>query len=254
MEIFQKLKVIWCRLRIHIQGHKGIWIVAGILILGIGLELGLNLWLRSALRREFIAPGSGAYRLDARISWLNLMDLASGKVKWIRIKAKDCLVSELVYQSLEIDNQGLDVDLPRLLTKRELVIENIATTRVRGVIGERGLTDYLRLKYSQYQPEVRMLPGQIQVFGDVNLFGAATRVQVAGGLKASGPKTLRFFPEQVQIATRNVPRELLEFISTQLPLAFSLMENWPLQILKFTLGDQAMTIELMEIPDYPSTL
>lgn len=245
------MKAIWRRLCVHFQSYRTFWIVAGVLILGAGLELGLNLWLRTSLRRQFIAQGGPGYRFEARISWMNLLDLATGKVNRIWVKAEDCLISELQYQSLEIDNQGIDFDLPRLLTQKTIVFENIETTRVRGVVNEQALTEYLRLKYPQYQPEVRMLPGRIEVSGDVRLFGTATRVRVAGGLKANGPKTLRFFPEQVQIAARKVPGELLEVISTQLPLEFSLMENWPLQILEITIAEKTMAIELMEIPDYP---
>lgn len=221
-------------------------IIAGIFIILILVESGLNLWVRSALRRKFVPGGGPGYHLEAQVSWMNMWDLARGNVKYIRLTSNNCQVSELQYRLLRVDNSGLDIDMARLVTEKTIFLERIGRTKVQGVITQTALTQYLRTKYPEFQPEVILLPKQIQLSGLVDLFGNATPVQVRGRLETSGPKTLRFYTENVRIASRKVPEELLKFISTQLPLTFNVMENWPLQIAGLNLKSKELEIELKD--------
>lgn len=222
-------------------------IIAGIFIMLVVIESGLNLWVRSILRQRFVSGGGAGYRLEARVGWMNLWDLVKGKVKFIRLSGSNCRVSDLRYRTLRVDNVGLDFDMGRLLREKQLYLERIGRTKVQGVVTQEALTEYLRHKYPEFEPEVYLIPKQIQLSGLVKLFGSPTSVRVNGGLEAAGPKTLRFFPENFMIANRNVPPDLLKFISTQLPLTFDVMENWPLQIAGLRLRDRELEIELKEI-------
>ena len=104
-------------------------------------------------------------------------------------------------------------------------------------------------QYAEFKPEVTFLPKHIWMTGFYKLFGKETSVRIGGKLNTAGPKKVRFLPENLFIANRKVPRDLLKFVSAQLPITFNIMENWPLQISGLELRSGELELRLKEISE-----
>ncbi len=227
--------------------RRTLLIVAGVFLVVILLQVGMNLWVRFLLSRQFIESGGAGFQLKASMGWIKLTDVVRGKVKRIRLEAKNCIISDLRYQYLRVDNEWLDLDLPSLIREKQLRVERIGATQVQGIISETALSDYLNLNYPEFQPKTVILPGRIRISGKVSLFGRATDIVLEERVEASGPKTVRFFTESVIIGGREVPGDLVKLITAQIPLNFEVMKDWPLKITRLQLTQGQLEIHLEEM-------
>ncbi|HOP75463.1 MAG TPA: LmeA family phospholipid-binding protein [Bacillota bacterium] len=224
-----------------------LFIIAGVFLVIFLLQTGLNLWVRSLLSHQLIENGGAGFQLQASMGWMKLTDLIRGKLKRIHLESKNCIISGLRYQYLRVDNEWLDFDLPLLIRERQLRLERIGTTKVQGIISETALSDYLNLNYPEFQPKTVILPGRIRISGKVSIFGRMTDIMLEERVETSGPKTIRFFTESISIGGKQVPSDLVKLITTQIPLNFSVMEDWPLKITKLQLTKGQLEIHLEEM-------
>lgn len=226
---------------------RALFIIAGIFLMIILLEVGLNFWMRSLLSHQFIENGGTGFQLQASMGWMKLTDFVRGKVKRIHLESENCIISGLRYHYLRINNEWLDFDLPLLIQKKELRLEQIGKTKVEGIINETALSEYLNAKYPEFQPKTVIVPGRVRISGKVSIFGRLTDIMLEERMEASGPKTIRFFTESLAIDGRQVPEDLVKLITTQIPLNFSVMEDWPLKITKLQLNKEQVEIHLEEM-------
>lgn len=228
-----------------IKGHKIILAFACILGLLIGVEIGLNIWVRSALETSLLAESKTA-RVNAAISWMGLSDFLSGRVGWVRVDARDCRIGNFNYHQLKIDNHGFIFNLPVLIRERRLMVMSVNRTFAQVTIQTQTLQNYLNVLYSQYQPRIAISPTNIELTGVVKIFGSPLPVRLVGALKLSGPKKLRFDPLSLRLGNKPVSGSLLQFAATQIPLQFTVLEDWPLQITDFSLGNSTIQIKMSE--------
>ena len=227
------------------KGKTLIFALTVILGLLIGSEIGLNLWVRAALEKAFLSEARGG-ATRASISWIGLADVLKGRVGWVRVEARRCRVGTLEYQTLQIDNRGLLINMPALLKEKRLLISGLGKTKVRAEIDAVALQDYLNTYYPQFKPHLTIVPGSLQFSAVARVFGAALPVRLTGDLRLGNPKRLQFFPLSLMIGGRPVSGNLLRFVSDQISLQFSVLEDWPLQIVGFTLKKGYIAVDLQQ--------
>lgn len=233
------------RFRYFHRGKKLLFALTVLLGLLIGAEIGLNLWVRAALAGAFLGEtGRGATR--ASISWIGLGDILEGRIKWVRVRARHCKIGSLEYKTLHIDNRGLILNMPILLKEKRLQISSIQSTKVQAQIDTAALQKYLNTFYAQFKPHLAILPNRLQFSGVAPVLGSPLPVRLEGDLRLSDPKRLQFFPTRLAIAGRPVAGNLLRFVSDQIPLQFGVLENWPLQIIGFSLKKGYIAVELQQ--------
>ncbi len=224
----------------------GILISVGLLVLLFIIEGGLNLWIRSGLRRSLAAEATRRTEIVSKISWLGLGDILAGRVNRLRVNARNCSLNDLQYSSLAIDSQGFRFNVGELLKERRLKIIKMKKTRINGVIDESALNDYLNLRYPGYQSSVKIKPGGLILSGSARILNKTIPVVLEGDLKAISEKKLRFYPTRLLIANNNISGSLLQIVSQQVPLEFGVMEDWPLEISAFKLEDQKIEVIMEE--------
>ncbi|MGE5583267.1 MAG: LmeA family phospholipid-binding protein [Bacillota bacterium] len=204
--------------------------LGGIFLLVLALEGWLNYWVRASLK-ESLGWGAGPQvKIAADLNWLSLYDLSQGRIRNVRVRAKNCLLSNLRFASLNLDNRGFTFNLPLLLKESRLEIKKINATKAEAVVTAAAFSDYLNLSYPQFKPAVDILPGELILAGQAPVFGTVVPVQIAGGLNIISPKDLRFYPTRLTISGREVPKDFLRFAGNQVPLSFSLLKGLPLQL------------------------
>lgn len=222
---------------------KGIAVVFLILL---GLESGLNFWIRSGLRSSLVADTARGYKIDSKVSWLGLGDIFRGQVNQIRINARNCSLNELRYSKLIIDSQGFRFNLPVFLKEKRLEIIEMRKTQINGVIDERALNDYLSLRYPEYQSTLKIKPGGLILSGSAHILNKIIPVKLEGDLRVISEKRLRFYPTRLLIANSNISGSLLRIVSEQVPLEFGIMEGWPLIINDFILEEKKIKVTMEE--------
>lgn len=220
--------------------------VATVLII-LAVELTLNLWIRSSLKAGLTGANNPDAKVAVSINWMGVKDLWEGKVRRIKIDGRNCRISNLDYERLQLDNQGFSLDLPLLLKEKRLEITSIQRTKIAASVSERALQDYLNLSHPGYGVGVIIKPGQLQLSGNVLLLGNKVPVELKGELVNSSSKTIEFHPSGFSIARHSVSGEVVDFIGNQLPLKFSVMENWPLMITRIQLTEGMLSISLKEL-------
>lgn len=222
---------------------KGLGIL---LLILLGLECGLNIWVRVGLRRSLAADTGGKTEIVSKVSWLGLKDILAGKVNRVQINARNCLLNDLRYSRLVMDSEGFRFDLGVLLKEKRFKIREMERTRINGVIDESALNDYLDLRYPEYQSNVKLKPGGLILSGTARILNQLIQVQLEGDLKVISQKKLRFYPTRLRIANNNISGSLLRIVSEQVPLEFSIMEDWPLKMKAFQLEAQKIKVSMEE--------
>ena len=218
-----------------------------VLVSGLVLELTLNIMVRSSLYRNLSEDNKSQGKLEARISWISLWEFTEGKVRYVRIEGENCFIKDLKYKKISIRNDGFNVNLPILFREDRLVFKSINHTQIQATVREKDFSNYLKLKYPDIKPEIQFFKDKVEILSEVTVYGRNLPVEVSGNLAVAGFNHLRFYPERVQISGQSLPRSLLDFIGTQLPLEFSMLGDWPLQIKSFSLRKGLIQIVFREI-------
>lgn len=224
---------------------KSIFLVAlGIFLVVSIAEIGLNLWVRSVLRRELIeAPGRKS-QITTHIGWLSMRTLLAGKVNQISVKANNCLLKDLRYAELRIDCQGFWFDVAKMFQEKSLVIIGMEPTQIIGVIDEQALNEYLDMRYPEIDSDLQIKSGGLILSGWASIFSKRVLIELEGDLKAISARQLRFYPTKLIIANQKVSGALLRVAGEQLPIEFGIMEGWPLKISGLTVGENRIQLTM----------
>ena len=221
-------------------------ILAGICFIFFTVECWLNYKVRSDLRQS-LGWGTGPrVKITAHLNWLSLVDVMNGRVGWVRIDGENCLISNLHFVKLHLENQGFTFNLPVLFQEKRLELVHLNKTKINAIVTASAFSDYLNLYYPQFKPTVKISPGVLVLRGQAPIFGNIVPVELTGSLKIVAPKNLRFYPTRLFIAKRAVPRDFLHFVGNQLPLQFSLMAEWPLAITSASLKEGYIAMAFKE--------
>jgi len=226
--------------------RMGLVIFAVTILIILMAEITLNLWMRASLEAGFMKDNRPDAKLQASISWMGITDLWWGKVGWVKIDAQNCRISDLRYERFQLDNQGFSLNMPRLLTEKCLEITSIQKTRINAVVSAAALQDYFNLYHPGYEIGVKIFPGRLQLAGKVLFLGNKVPVELEGILRNSAAKTIEFRPLGLSIAGHSISGGLLNFIGNQLPVKFSVMENWPLELTGLQLSQGFLSLSLKE--------
>jgi hypothetical protein len=222
-------------------------LLAGVCLIIFTVECWLNFKVRSYLR-ESLGWGSGPQvKITAHINWLSLVDVMNGQVGWVRIDGENCLISNLRFARLHLENQGFTFNLPALFKEKRLKLVHLNKTRINAIVTAPAFSDYLSLYYPQFKPTLKINPGMLVLRGQTSIFGNIVPVELAGLLKIVALKNLRFYPTRLFIAKRAVSHDFLRFVGNQLPLQFSLMAEWPLAITAVRLKEGYIAMGFKEI-------
>lgn len=221
-------------------------ILAATVFIILAAELIMNLWIRSSLKAGLTGVNNPGAKVAITLNWMGIKDLWQGKARRVKIDARNCRISDLDYQRLILDNRGFSLDLPLLFKEKRLEITSIQRTRIAAAVSERALQDYLNLRHPGLGIGVKIRPGKLRLSGSVLLLGSRVPVELEGRLVHSAAKTIEFHPSGLAIARHSVSGEVLDFISNQLPVRFTIMENWPLEITGIHLSEGRLSISLKE--------
>jgi hypothetical protein len=237
-----------CKLKLHQRRHYQIAVVLGglLLLLTVG-EIGLNIWVRQALRQSLVKQPGPDTHLQARIEWLSPADLMAGRIRQLKLQGSHCQVSGIKLESLRIDCRGFTFDLKRLLKERQLLLKAIAPTIITAQITEAAATAYFVARYGQFQPRITFLPGRLRVSGATEVFGKNVVLSLEGLVHTVQPKKLRFYPQRLQIAGHPVSTGFLKYIGDRIPLEIDVLQEWPLQIANITLQKGKVVLQIEEI-------
>lgn len=186
--------------------------------------------IRSSLHRQFIVEAHSSGKIDTEISWIKFTDLFSGKVEWVRISGANCVINDLRFRRFFLNCEGFTFSLSELIKERRLRLISIRPTKVRLTIHERDLTEYMTVKYLDLHPVFKLTKNGVEINALATVYGNKIPITVIGQLLPSGSKKIQFQPESLRISGRQLPQNLIQFISKQIPLEFPVLENWPLQI------------------------
>ncbi len=229
-ELLRRVRDFWTPRRLRLA----VWGIGGFMLGVLIAEIGLNLWVRSALRANLLDQ-NGRTRLEASLAWLSLPKLIRGEVDAVKVKGADCRINDLRLSQLRIESSGFRFDLPLLLRERQLRITALNRTRLSARLTETALGDYLNLCYPGYNLGVGMLADRLRLTGIAEIFGSKVPVLLEGGLSTTGPRELRFYPDRLLVGGRSVGQSLLQFVGDQIPLEFSLLERWPVTLSRLSL-------------------
>jgi hypothetical protein len=237
-----------CKLKIRQRrSYQIAAVLIGLLLLLKITEVGLNLWVRQALRQSLTQDPGPDTRLEAKIEWLSLGDLMAGRFRRVKLKGYQCRVSGVRLQQIQLDSSGLSLDLKVLLKEEQFFIKSISRTQIMVQITEAAATAYLAARYHQFKPQITFLPGRLQVTGVTEALGKTVPLRLEGLLQNAQPKTLRFYPEQLQIAHRWVSRNFLKYLGDRIPFEIEVLQAWPLQIEDLSLQKGFVTLQIREI-------
>lgn len=244
---FDKLRLAMKRC-LRVKAFKAsILILAGVFLFLGASECWLNFKVRRDLRQS-LGWGSGPQvKINAHINWLSLKDILSGRVGWVRIDGENCLISNLRFTELHLDNKGFTFNLPRLFRERRLELIRLNQTRIHTRVAAAAFSDYLNIRYPEFKPAVTINPGELVLSGRIELFGNPVPAELAGAIKIVPPKDLRFFPTKLAISGRKVPSRYLSYIGNQLPMQFTVMADWPLAVTAISLNSGYAALDFQEL-------
>jgi hypothetical protein len=236
-----------CLLKLWKRRYRKITLaIIGFLVLLICSEIGLNLWVRQALRRSLVREPGPDTRLELKADWVSLGDLLTGKIRKVKINGSHCQISGVRVQQLWVDCSGLTVDLPVLLKDRLIVFKAISRTLISARITERAATAYFEAKYPRFKPELTFWPDRLRVSAAADAFGKTVTLHLEGLLHTIQPKTLRFYPQQLRVANHGVSPSFLKYIGDRIPLEIEVLQEWPLQVKALTLEKGILVLEIEE--------
>ncbi|HEY8464965.1 MAG TPA: hypothetical protein VIM29_13320 [Bacillota bacterium] len=227
---------------------KAVLVLLGLLLLLKLTELGLNLWVRQALRESLGETADSTTRLELKLEWLSLADLIAGRIRKIDLTGYRCTVGGIELQRLRVVSDGFRLDLNSLLQERDLYFKLMAPTEITAEISQTVATRYFREKYPHFKPKIGFVPERLQLSGAAKVLDQEVPLFLEGQLQIIQPKTVRFFPEHLEISGREVPSEFLKFIANQFPLEVMVLPTWPLQLKGLTLREGVLSLAIREIP------
>jgi hypothetical protein len=222
----------------------------GFLVILIFSEIGLNLWVRQALRQSLVREPIPDTRLELQTEWLSLGDLLTGQIRKVKMYGFHCQISGVRVQQLQVDCSGLTVDLPVLLKDRLIVLKAISRTRITARITEAAATAYLEAKYPQFKPEITFWPDRLRVIAATEAFGKMVSLHLEGLLHVIQSKTLRFYPQQFRVANHRVASGFLKYIGDRIPLEIEVLKEWPLQIKALSLQKGILVLQIEEMANF----
>ncbi len=209
------------------------------------IEIALNLWIRSSLTASLRGEAPRT-KIDASIGWLSMKDFFQGRVKQVYVNARNCRISDLNYLRFQLENQGFSFNMPLLFKKKRLQIIAAEKTVITAMIEAKALQEYLNLKHPGYALGVAIYSERIRLTGQAVFLGNKVPVWLEGRLINPTGKTIRFYPESLSIAGRVVPKDFLNMLGNQIPLEFSVLGDWPLQITEIHLMQGILRISMKE--------
>ncbi|HEX3043904.1 MAG TPA: hypothetical protein VHY08_04045 [Bacillota bacterium] len=227
--------------------RAAIIIIAGALLLALALEAGFNWRLTALVRRSFLQEPAADSRVEVAVSWMSIKDIIQGRVGPVRIKSWNCKLGKLRYQRLEIESQGVTFDFPVLLKEKRLQVARLQRTRIKATVTETAFQEYLTSAYPDLKPQFKIVPAGIELSARASVFGNSLPVVLEGQLGVSSPNKLRFFPKRLMVAGRPVVSSFIQLISKQLPLEFSIINEWPLEITGIRLEQGILFLSLKEL-------
>jgi hypothetical protein len=229
------------------RGYQILAVFFGLLFLLKLAEIGLNLWVRQALYQSLIQePGPGT-RVETQVAWMSLRDLRAGRLRKIRLKGEECRVDGVKLKRVIIDSDGFTLDLDVLFREKQLLFKAINRTSITATITEMAATEYLIQKYGRFKPKIHFISDRLSVAGEAEVWGKMMPVQLEGLLRINPPKTLRFYPERLQVANRSVSRNFLKLLGDRVPLETMVLETWPFQIKSLALKQGLVEIVMAEM-------
>ncbi len=225
----------------------GIVGVAALLVLVVALEFGLNLWVRSALRTSLIDLETNS-QIDADLSWFTFGDLAQGRVRFAKVRCTNCKISDLSLANLDIASQGFRFDLPLLLRRRALRFLELRPTIVKASLTDKALSNYLRLKYPEYNLDINILPDRVRLTGVAAVFGNTVPLLLEGNVAPVGTKSIRFYPEKLLVSGRSMGSTVLKYLGEQVPLEFPLLAQLPLRLSSLRLKPGGLELSWRDLP------
>lgn len=221
--------------------------LAGFLIGVLLAEFGLNFWIRSALRASLIDTGAKS-QLKADLSWLSLPDLARGRIRYARLNATHCRISELNLARLDLVNEGFRFDLPLLLRGGGLRFLEVRKTAVEAWVSDQALSEYLRTHYPDYQLDLNVLADRVRLTGVASVFGNEVPILLEGEVAPVDYRNIRFFPKRLLISGRSMGSSFVGLIGDQIPLEFPLLPNLPLRLTGLRLKPGQVRLSWRESP------
>jgi hypothetical protein len=222
-------------------------VIIGLLLLLKLAESGLNLLVRRAFYQSLIQESGPDTRVQAQVARMSLGDLMAGRFHKIILNGTYCRVNGVKLKRLLIDSAGFTLDLNVLFSEKQLLFKAIGRTMITAVITETAVTEYFGTKYSRFKPRINFTPGRLGITGETDVWGKVVPLQLEGLLQINPPKTLRFYPERLQVANRSVSRNFLKFLGDRVPLETTVLEKWPFQIKTLTLKQGLIEIVMAEI-------
>jgi hypothetical protein len=210
-------------------------------------ECWLNFQVRSHLRQSLGWGIGPEVKIAAHLNWLSIHDVMQGRVGWVKIDAENCLISNLHFARLHLQNDGFSFDLPLLFKEQRLKLIHVNKTRIWAKVTATALSEFLTLHYPQFKPVVQINPDRLIVSGETQLFGNVVPAMLSGTVKIASLKNLRFYPTGLLVYGHTVPPNFLRFISTQVPLEFTLMADWPLSVTAVSLKAGYLALDFKEI-------
>jgi hypothetical protein len=198
--------------------------------------------LRQAVRQSLLKDSGPEARLEVHLEWLSLGDLSAGKIRQVKIQGYQCRIGGIELQQLRIDSSGLILNLPMLLKEKQFVLQAISRMRLVAFITETAATEY-----QEFQPRIAFFEDRLQVTGKTEVLGKIVPLQLEGLVRITPPKTLRFYPKQLQVANHSISANFLKYLSDRIPLETEVLRIWPLQVTALTLKPGIVVLKLREM-------
>jgi hypothetical protein len=237
-------------LRACFQSNKIQLVVFTLTTVGLILfaaECWLNFQVRSHLRQSLGWGIGPEVKIAAHLNWLSIHDVMRGRVDWVKIDAKNCLISNLHFARLHLQNDGFTFDLPLLFKEKRLKLIQLNKTRIWAKVTATALSEFMKLHYPQFKPVVQINSDRVIVSGEAQLFGNVVPAMLSGTVKIASLKNLRFYPTGLFVYGHTVPPNFLRFIGAQVPLEFTLMADWPLSVTAVSLKPGYLALDFKEI-------
>ena len=204
--------------------------LAGPRLLARAFRHGLEWTLRRQLAR--------AQHLQVQIGPVSPHDLLGGVFHDVHIIGQEFTTFDgLRYRRLVFTSSRLQVETIPLLLKKELVWREMAEAELLVEVDEAAINSWLKLRYPEWNPEVHLVPGNLQVSGKYDFGFGKVPFTAKGIFQIADRQNLVFLSEQIEIGGLSLPHSWLEKIKTsvggleiQLEIPFPLsLDNFQIQ-------------------------
>lgn len=185
----------------------------------------------AGLLRRNLERRAVAYRaLEVRVAPLGWIDLASGRLRGVEIKARDVSFGGPSLAYLEMRLERVEYAPGRLLWRGEAEIEDLGPSYVRARVYASALNDYRRREYPDLPVVLQIERDRVVLIGSVSLWGSELTVKTRGSLDPAGGSRLRYSPEYIEFGRHRLPAEILNHLGQRLALEFPLDLPLPLDL------------------------